>query len=224
MMKQIALVSLMAAVFSAPALAAEKNQASVLAYGVVGTGGAGLGLGFQPAGNTVLRAELAQYTKSYTKDESDISYAGDLKLSTRAVYADYHPFSGAFRVTAGVDFGGMKADLGAKPSGSGTYTVNGNTYPTGAGDRIDASIKYPSTMPYLGLGWGLGDFSQSGLRFGVDLGANIGKPAAQLTASGAMASDPQFNSDLNEENRKLNDDVSKVKVFPVLKIAIGYAF
>lgn len=224
MMKQIALVSLMAAVFSAPACADEQHEASVLAYAVVGTGGAGAGLGFQPFKNTVLRAELSRYTNSFTKDESDISYQGDLKLSTSALYLDYHVFSGAFRLTAGVDFGGMKAELNAKPSAGGTYTVNGNTYIAGAGDRIDASIKYPSAMPYLGLGWGLGDFSHSGFRFGLDLGANIGKPTAQVTASGAMTSDPQFNSDLNEENRKLNDDVSKVKVYPVLKFALGYAF
>jgi opacity protein-like surface antigen len=223
-MKKFVIAAAMMAAMASSAFAAESGAANVVVYGVAGTGGAGIGAGFQPMKDVVLRAEIAKYTKSYTKDETDLSYTGDLKLSTQAIYADYHLFGGGFRLTGGVEFGGPKAQLMGKPNNGMSYTLNGNTYAVGADDKITASIKYPSAMPYVGIGWGLGDFNKSGFRMGVDLGANIGKPKANVAATGVLTSLPGFEADLAAENQKLNDDVRSVKAFPVLKLSIGYAF
>jgi hypothetical protein len=223
MFKKIVLAAAMMAAMTSSAFAAD-GAAKAIVYGVVGTGGAGIGAGFQPMTDLVVRGEVSKYSKSYTKDESDLSYTGDLKLSTQAIYADYHLFSGAFRITGGVEFGGTKAEMTAKPVAGSVYNVNGHSYVLGNDDKITASIKFPSTMPYIGIGWGLGDFSKRGFRIGFDLGANIGKAKADVSATGTMTNFAAFNADVAAEKQKLNDDVSSVKAFPVAKFSVGYAF
>ncbi len=224
-MKTCTTVALALALAASAAQAQNLRQPNLMAYGVVGTTGLGVGLGTEVLPGVVVRGEFSRYSRSYTTSENGIDYRGDLKLQAGAVFADLHPLGGAFRLTAGLDFRPAQADLRALTNNIGLVNVNGTPYPVPPGEAITGTVRYKSTMPYVGVGWGLGGTGgQSGLRFGVDLGANIGKAKGSLSATNGLRALPGFNQNLAAESAKFDREVSRLKAFPVIKVSVGYGF
>ncbi len=191
-------------------------------YGVVGTGGWGLGVNRPITPAWGLRGEIAQATVSRTYTEDEVRYRGDVKLRGSGVFADYRPFDGSFRMVLGAAIGRTGGELLAEPS-NGTITLDGQTF-NATGNSLRASILYPSTMPYLGLGWGHGRLNAAGWSFGLDLGVAVGKPKVRLTGSGDLMAQPGAADALAAEERKVQDDLNGIGVLPVLKFSIGYQF
>ncbi|MBK6651922.1 MAG: hypothetical protein IPG42_20875 [Betaproteobacteria bacterium] len=80
-------------------------------------------------------------------------------------------------------------------------------------------------MPYIGIGWGMGDLRKSpGWKFGVDLGVNIGRARGSLSATPGLMADPVFASDLAAQSQKFNQSANKLVVYPLVKLSAGYAF
>ena len=100
-------------------------------------------------------------------------------------------------------------------------TLNGQTYSL-VGEELRGSIKFPTVMPYLGIGWG--HQSASGWRFGADIGALVGRAKVDATVRGALASEPDIQANLDKELAELRDGVGKVRAIPQLSVAIGYSF
>lgn len=191
-------------------------------YGVVGTGGVGLGLNVPVTGFLGVRGELAQATVSDTYTNDDITYKGDLKLRGSGVFADIRPFQGAFRVVLGATVGGDSAALEAQQQG-GTFSIDGQSF-SADGSQLRATIKYPSTMPYVGIGWGHGQRGKPGWTLAFDLGVAIGDPKITLTGNEGLLSQPGAAARIAAEESKAQKDVSSAKVLPVVKFSVGYAF
>lgn len=206
-----------------PALASAQQSSNLLVYGVAGTGGVGIGVGTQISERWVIRGEVARLTRSTDKSNDRINYSGDLKLSTGAILADYHLFDGGFRLTGGVDFGRPRAQMRALTRAS-TLTVNDRDYAVPPGEGLEAEVRYPRAMPYVGIGWGFGNLKQGGWKFGVDLGAAIGRARGELKATNGLMSINGFPSDLAVQNQKFDNDARKLKAFPILRVGLGYAF
>jgi hypothetical protein len=206
----------------APALAQEAQPMDLGLYGVLGSGGWGLGLNRPLTPAWGLRAELAQasLTDTYTQDQ--IRYRGKVKLRGNGVFADYRPFDGSFRLVLGATLGRTGGELLGEPS-NGQITLNGQTF-NATGNSLHASIQYPSSMPYLGLGWGHGRPKARGWTFGLDLGVGVGKPKVRLTGSGDLLTQPGAADALAAEERKMQDDLNGIGVLPVLKFSAGYQF
>lgn len=205
------------ALFSA-SLASPSVQAVEL-FGGVGTTGFEVGLGSRIGSNAGLRmdAEFLDYGRKF--DRNGASYDTQLKFSTLGVYGDYF-LGDSFRLTAGALIGQRKAS-GNGVATNGTITINGTTYPA-AGESVDAQAKFPSFAPYLGIGFGHAQ-SSKGLSFYFDAGVAIGKPDAKITASpGLVAAAGQSNIDA--EQRNLQESVDKLKFFPAVKFGLGYNF
>ena len=191
-------------------------------YGVAGTGGLGVGLNLPIGPAFGLRGELASLTESDTYTEDQITYKGDLKLKGNGVFADFRPFMGTFRLVGGVTFGGSAAALDAQAR-DGTVTIDGQRFDA-AGNSLRANIKYPSNMPYVGVGWGHGRFNEPGWTFGLDLGVSIGKPKVSLTGSGGLLAQPGASAAIAAEERKVQDDLNSARVLPVVKVSVGSQF
>ena len=191
-------------------------------YGVVGTGGVGVGLNLPVGPALGIRGELASLTESDTYTEDQITYKGDLKLKGNGVFVDFRPFMGAFRMVGGATFGGTSAALNAQAT-NGSVTIDGQRFDA-TGNSLRADIKYPSTMPYIGVGWGHGRHNEPGWTFGVDLGVSIGKPKVKLTGSGGLLAQPGAQAAIAAEERKVQDDLNSAKVLPVVKVSVGYQF
>ena len=216
-MKQLHVVGLSLALLSGSALAQ-----GVGVYGVGGTGGLGVGLNLPVGPAFGVRGEIASLTESDTYTEDQITYKGDLKLKGNGVFVDFRPFLGTFRLVGGATFGSSSAALRAQAT-DGTVTIDGRRF-NASGNSLQANIEYPSTMPYLGVGWGHGRFNEPGWTFGLDLGVSIGKPKVKLTGSGGLLAQPGAASAIAAEERKVQDDLNSAKVLPVIKLSVGYQF
>lgn len=195
---------------------------SVGVYGVVGSGGYGVGLNAPLNPMFGIRGELAQFTGSDTYTEDQITYKGDVKLKGNGLFVDVRPFSGVFRLVGGVGFGGTSAALDAQAT-NGTVTIDGRSFDA-TGNSLSASIKYPSTMPYVGIGWGHGRHNEPGWTFAFDLGVSIGKPSVTLTGSSGLLAQPGASAAIAAERQKVQDDLDSANVLPVVKFSVGYQF
>ncbi len=198
------------------------ERATLGVYGVVGSGGVGAGLNLPLTPLLGLRGELVQASVSDTYTEDRITYKGDAKLRGNGAFLDIRPFLGTFRLVTGATFGGSSASLNAVQDG-GTFTIDGQRF-AADGSSLNASIKYPSSMPYLGVGWGHGRADSVGWTFALDLGVAIGKPKVTLSGNGSLLAQPGAAERIAAEERKVQDDLNSARVLPVFKLSVGYTF
>ena len=82
-------------------------------------------------------------------------------------------------------------------------------------------LRLPSSMPYVGLGWG--HQSNSGQRFSFDIGAKLGKASLSYALSGPWTSSVS-QADIDAELSELREGVGKIKLLPQLTLGLGYSF
>lgn len=211
------LLSLAAAALFATMLPAQAQEIHLKA----GLPGYGLGYAHSLTPHFGLRADyLTLGKRSERRNEEGIDYDATLEASRGAVLLDVFPFGGSFRISAGATSSKYRVDLLANGA-SGSLTIGNTTYPTTANDRFAVQVKMPSSMPYIGIGWG--HHSGSGLRFSFDIGAAIGKAklSYQLTGPSAQLVSQQ---DIDAELAELRDGVAKIKAIPQVTLGIGYSF
>jgi hypothetical protein len=191
-------------------------------YGGIGLPGLMLGVA-QPVGEQfALRADLATLgDHSGHEDRDGIRYNAQVKTRRLGLFGDWFPFSGSgWRMTAGLSLSQYKLDLDAAGAGQ-TITVGDNSYVLSAADGLAMQIRFPETMPYLGLGWG--HHAASGWRMAVDLGAMLGKAKVTATPRGQLASDVA-QADVDKELAQLRDSLGRYKAIPQLSLTLGYSF
>jgi len=190
-----------------------------------GTLGAGLdvskGIGEKLA--VRLQANALNYDQDITV--SDVHYNAELDLRSAGVLLDWHPFSGAFRVSAGAYWNGNEASATARATG-GTYEIDGTTYISAEVGSLDGKIDFPSVAPYLGIGFGSAPKAGRGMSFSFDLGVLYqGEPNVNLTvACGTTARCAQLQSDVAAEMVTLQDGLKDFKFYSVVSFGIGYRF
>jgi len=195
-------------------------------YTTLGLNGWGVGVVHGWSDKWSLRADISTYTRSQSLSQDGTNYNLDLSLGTLGVYADYRPFSGVFRGTVGALLKSPSAQMLATPASATTITVNNTTYNI-TNDQLSGKFEFPSFMPYVGLGWGLGKPLEKGFKFVLDMGLAIGSPKATLSGTGTALSTSQAQADIAAQQQKLNDDASKLPGLPglpVIKIGLGYVF
>lgn len=159
-------------------------------------------------------------------NQEGIDFNAKLKADQIAVYGDFFPMSGGFRLTAGLSSNNYKFSGVANSSTGGTITVNNTTIPFGPGDSFNVEGKYSSVTPYLGIGYGHGNTGK-GFGFVADLGAYVGKwtststvsPSVQakLTAAGVNA-----DNEIAAQNKKIQDNLDKLGVLPLVSVGVSY--
>ena len=210
-----------AAAFSALTLPA---YADVTINGKVSTLGLGMEVAFPMVQSIDGRIGLNTFkynniNKTSTSNGLATDYNGDLNLSSLEALADWHPFTGSFRMSGGLIYNKNNLNMTARPTG-GSVNIGGQTY-TGvtSGQYVNAAIEFKKVAPYLGIGWGRTP-KNTGLSFTSDIGIMYqGSPKANVTTNvpGASASINQANSDLNSS-------LSSYKFYPVISVGVGYTF
>ena len=188
----------------------------------VGTLGVGVIAEMYIAKDIDARIGVNGYNYNYNTTSNGVAYSGHLKLQNAEFLADWHPWSGDFRLTGGLLYNNNKFNLTGNPS-SGSYTFNGNTYTAAQVGSVNANIEFNQVAPYVGFGWG--DNSQSaGIHFTSDIGvAYQGSPKATITATGA-ANDAQLASDVQAAQSKLQSDLNNFRWYPVVELGLIYRF
>jgi hypothetical protein len=218
-MKIIAM-GVFALALAAPAAA---QEAGGITAGVTGgTLGIGPEVAFRFSENLGVRGNVTFLGVNRSVDSDDINYDGDLKLKSGGLMLDVHPFGGGFRVSAGARVNRNRVKLVAKPTDD--VEVGDEIYTPEEIGTLSGTVKANKLAPTLTLGWGGG--LKPGLKFGIEAGAMFqGSPTVKnLRATGLLASDPDFQASLRDEEAEVEDDIDKFKIYPIVQLSIGYRF
>jgi hypothetical protein len=192
-------------------------------YAGIGLPGLTLGLAVPATDNLTIRADYTTVgNPTATRVESGITYDARLKAERLGVFADWYPFGGRFRLTAGATSNDVNARLAATGVGK-VVTIGSNSYTLQANDRFDATIGFPRSTPYLGIGWGHRG-GPTGLGFHADIGASIGRATVATAVSGNLSLAPTIAADVAAEEAQLRENVRKIRFIPQISMGVDYRF
>lgn len=205
-------------------------HADIGVAGNVGTTGIGFHASFPLRPDLNARVGLGYLGYSYRGSTRDLNYDLDLTANTYDALLDWYPRKNStFRLTTGLTYNGNKIDVRARPNANGNYTIQGNTYDAASVGKVAGKVDFNKVAPYLGIGWGRPSLKkEKGWSFTADIGVMLqGSPKTTLANTGCTASAAvcnQFASDVARENAALRDEVSKFKLYPVLRVGVSYKF
>ena len=175
-----------------------------------------------------VRGAINGFTVGADLEDTDVNYNADLTLINVSTLVDYHPIQRlGFRLTGGLIFNDNKVSGSAKPSG-GTFTFNGEDYNLADVSSADAEISFGSPVaPYIGIGWGNAVKPNQRWGFSANVGVMFpGSPDVDLRANTTLIGVDltDFNSDIEAEEKALEDDLDFLTVYPVLSVGVTYHF
>jgi len=191
-------------------------------YTSIGLPGLTIGYSAPVTDNISLRADLSTLGSPTRHRSIDaVEYDVKVKADRLGLFADWFVSDG-FRATGGLTFNNARADLNGRGNG-GTITIGGTNYAAGPDDRFEGQVRYPNTMPYLGLGYGHAAGTKGwGLVF--DLGIAIGRAKVTGSAAGPLLSQSVSQQDTQKEVDKVRDKLAKVPGIPQLSVGAAYSF
>lgn len=188
-----------------------------------GTLGVGPELSLRPIENFGLRGNVTWLGFKLNEDVDDISYDGGVDLLSVGAMADWYPFDGGLRVSAGVRWNGNDLRLAARPANA--VTIGGVTYTPAEIGRLTGTVDANEVAPLLTLGWG--GRLKSGLTVGVEAGF-VYQGALKISnlraRGGLLEADPGLLADLEDEEERIEDEVKSYKYLPVLQLMFLYRF
>jgi hypothetical protein len=220
LLRTLSVAALAALVFHAPpALAGGR-----IALGITGgTLGVGPELTVRPIKKLGVRANVTWLGFKLNQGVNDIDYDGDVKFLSVGAMADWYPFGGGLRVSAGVRWNGNDVDLSARPSAN--VTIGGTTYTPAQIGRLTGLVDANDAAPILTIGWG--GRLRSGFSVGVEAGFLYqGSPKVHdlRARGGLLEGDLGLLTDLQDEAQRIERKMTSYKYLPVLQATLTYHF
>lgn len=161
-------------------------------------------------------------TVNKTDSSGGIKFDGAFKYNRVGVFGDFFPFSGGFRITGGLTINKAVLEMRSRFNGSSSVTVNGKTVTPAATDYFNGDLKYPTVMPYIGIGWGH-QAKPTGFGFTADVGVSIGRPkltvSTNLVGQGGITQD-----DVDAKTQEVYDDIGDMKLFPSASVGVNFRY
>ena len=191
----------------------------------IGVGVPGLVLGYAYSVNQQLglRAD-AGYTGRIRKTDSasGVQFEGKANYDRVGLFGDYFPFSGGFRITGGVTINRAALELKSRFDGVTSVNINGNTVTPASTDYFNVKVRFPTVMPYIGVGYGH-DQRQAGLGFVADVGVSIGR-AKYSRDTNLVGQYGITNADADAKLDQINDSVGSLTVLPSASLGLSYRY
>ena len=164
------------------------------------------------------RADAAFFSLSHKFHSSDVDYSGKARLRSGGGTIDLYPFAGSFRISAGGRYNRNRARVVAMPNQP--TSVGGFTFSPQQIGTLTGHGSVRNFAPSLSIGYG--GQPKRGFAVGIDAGAFFqGRVrVSRLISSTGMI--PQAR--LDAERADLQDDVDGYRVYPLLKVSLGYRF
>ncbi|MDZ7828665.1 MAG: hypothetical protein U5K33_03950 [Halofilum sp. (in: g-proteobacteria)] len=211
---------LVALLFVVPGLGFAAN-AQAADIGVSAHGGTlGVGLDLAYGFNRYLSGRVGFNSLTLEEDftEEGIEYSTDLELESVHALADWHVFGGGFRLTGGAILNNNAFDGSASIEAGDEI---GDATAIGSGS-LALDVEYDEVAPYLGIGWGNRASGRSGVSFAVDAGLMFqGSPDVDITESGSTGVQ---QSDLDKEEKEVEDELDDFEIYPVLSASVVFRF
>jgi hypothetical protein len=216
-------VAVAAAVATSGAAHAEKRLAVGVSGGTTGVTGE---LTYKVNDYVHLRGGYNYFQYGMDDTYEDISYDGDLDLSTFGAFIDLHPFGNSFMLTGGAYIGDKMLELVADESS--VYEINGTPFTSAQVGTLHLDAEMESTAPFVGLGWDTTFQNDNTWGFKIIAGAMFtGSPSVDLYTVGGQrtpAEDAILQAEIEEEEANLQDDVDDYEVYPVVQLGLTFAF
>lgn len=200
-MKKIILSSLLLTSVASAEFVGYENQLS--AGGQVGIFGFGLNIKDKITNNVGIRAGFNMLSvKDIEIEQDEVKFDFDLKLQDIMLVADYHPWGGSFRATAGMLYNNSSLDGDIMPAKLEGQTIEvpfkkptgeNYTYDIDELGSIHAIADFDPVAPYIGIGWDTSFAKKRGFGFTFDLGV-------AFTGSVETDYDLRFGKDLDLDN------------------------
>jgi hypothetical protein len=204
-----------------------------------------LGIGFDGAVGVTEKANVRVgvnfFNFNHDFDNDGITMAAHLKLRSVMAQFDWFPTSGSFHVSPGVMlYNGNRVEAASSVPGGQQFTLGNERLMSNPSNPVngDAKVKFEKVAPAITIGWGNLARGGSDRRWSipVELGVVFSRaPTATLNLGGSaclangtncrnVATEPQLQADLRQEEANLNDDLEVLKVIPVFSVGFGYRF
>ena len=114
-------------------------------------------------------------------------------------------------------------DLLATPASN--VQIGSQTYTPAEVGTLGMAADLEDTAPFVGIGWD-NTFENPGIAFKFIVGAMFtGSPQVNLTATGGtLANDPNFQTQLAQEEQILQDEINEYEVYPVVQAGLTFSF
>ena len=203
------------------AAGATSSQAEGFALAAkAGTTGIGAELTVRVSESFNVRVGAAGYGYGYSHAVSDIAYDLKLHLASGSAALDWHPGGSAFRLSGGLLLHGNKLTGVATPTSS--IEIGDHRYTPSQIGVLTATADYERHLaPFATIGAGNG--ARGGrVFFSFEAGVVFsGTPKITVAASRSTAG---IESDLQIEAQQVQDDLTWLKVYPVVAFGIGIRF
>lgn len=220
--------TLLALIAAAAAGAASAQTSERFAIGVVG-GTTGVGVEGQfraaPRVNVRVTGDFFSYDEEFATD--DVDYDAEIDFNTIGGFVDLHPFDNPFFVSAGVYAGERAVQVNAT---SDTSAEIGDVIFTPAQiGTLTGEVDFGGAAPFLGIGFNNTFRTGGRIGFKAVVGAAFGgDPEVRLARTGGAPLpaniQAQFDQELRDEERELQEDVDDLKTFPVVQVGLTYRF
>lgn len=158
----------------------------------------------------------------YDDELEDVEYEFDIGFFSVPLMLDWHPFGGNWRISIAAVYNDSDVRLKGRPSEN--VTIGENEYTSEQVGTLSGKVELQRFAPYIGVGFGNAAMADQRWIFVFDLGIVYLSYDVSLSADGLLASDPQFQQDLQEEEDDIQDDADEWKIYPILSFGVGFHF
>ncbi len=198
----------------------EKLQIGIAPH--ISTMGVGVDVAAAAHPRVNLRGGANVFPIDFDVEASDVDLSINFPSPTFTLLVDLFP-AGGFRLTGGILI--SPNDFSGEARVTQSVEIGNNFYSASEIGSLTASIVTRDIAPYIGIG--VGNVASRGAGFFFDLGlAFKGSPEVQYTATGPIASTPEFQADLNLESQDVEED-SFIEIFayyPVISLGFSIGF
>jgi hypothetical protein len=205
--------------------------------------GLGVGAATTITSSTNLRLSGNFFTYSLNESIDGVAFTGNADFHSVQGSIDWFPWHGRFHVSPGVLFYNQNqvSAVGSVPAGD-SFTLNDTTYYSGSADPVhgNGTVNFRKTAPMLTVGWGnwIPRRREKHLSFPFEVGfAYTGDPRIKLNLAGvvcdapsdnvdcrAIDSDPTVQQNINEQIKKVQNDLNLIRFYPIISGGVAYKF
>lgn len=186
-----------------------------------------LGVGAELSGK-INRFLTVRAGGNYLKMSTDGSFGGldydfDVDLASVGAALDVHPLGNGFLVSVGVYWNGNSGELTTSPVGA--VTVGGMTFTGSQVGTLTTDVEYNPVAPYIGIGYDGAHYSILPISFTFRIGLfYMGRADVSLSSTGPLSGTAAFEAELRQEEKDLEDDLSKLGFYPAMTIGLKIRF
>lgn len=187
-----------------------------------------------------LRGGVDIFNLGYGLTSDGTNYYASAHLKSGTIQADIYPFAhGSFHISPGVMIFRNSLTASLNVPGGNTFSVGDTDYTSDPNNPVNGTgaIQFGrQNMPMLTIGFGNMIPRREGhhLSFPVELGAAYtGQNTIAINMQGGVcqegqgcgsASDPDFQQNVQAQQAKINEQLKRIQIYPILTTGVAYRF